>query len=555
MLQRVVPWPPNYIKHFAWRQEQLLKLREDPVLLAGAIEYYRDHPIEFIEHWIDTYDPRNAGTDQLTYLPFKLFKRQREAVQFIYACLKEGGSGLIEKSRDMGVTWLCCAISIHLWRFWDGAAIGWGSRKSDLVDRIGDMNSIFEKIRRAIERLPVEFYPAGFSLRDHMGSLKIINPNGGAITGESGDEIGRGGRSLIYFKDEAAKYERPELIEAALSDNAKVQIDFSSVYGLGTVFHRKRESGVDWSPGQPIVKDRVNVLIMDWRDHPGKTQEWYDGRKSKAIAEGLEHIFAQEIDRNYGASVVGTIVKTEWFRSSIDAHVHLNFGDDGLHCAALDIADEGTDTNALAIRKGIVLRTLEEWGERDTGVTARRALAACRPLGTALSPIELQYDFGGGWGAAFKAEHNRLNDEGLMPKTIRPVPWNAGGAVLYPDKHVVPKDKDSPLNEEFYANLKAQGWWELRRRFELTHRARTEPGFTYDTDDLISIDSRIPLLRKLEKEICQPTIGQSSKLKLLVNKQPDGAKSPNLADAVMMCYWPVPAKKIMRITDDILRRI
>jgi phage terminase large subunit len=26
-----------------------------------------------------------------------------------------------------------------------------------------------------------------------------------------------------------------------------------------------------------------------------------------------------------------------------------------------------------------------------------------------------------------------------------------------------------PLNKDFYTNLKAQAWWELRRRFELTH--------------------------------------------------------------------------------------
>jgi phage terminase large subunit len=552
MLQRIVPWPPNYTKHFAWRQEQLIRLRKEPRLLAGAIEYYKDHPVEFIEHWIDTYDPRNAGTDQLTYLPFKLFKRQREAVNFIYACLKEGGSGLIEKSRDMGVTWLCCAISIHLWRFWDGAAIGWGSRKSDLVDRIGDMNSIFEKIRRAIERLPVEFYPPGFNLRDHMGSLKIINPSGGgAITGESGDEIGRGGRSLIYFKDEAAKYERPELIEAALSDNAKVQIDFSSVYGMGTVFHRKRESGVDWAPGQSIHKDRVNVFVMDWRDHPGKTQEWYDGRKSKAVAEGLEHIFAQEVDRNYGASVVGVIIKPEWFDSCVDAHLHIpGFNDDGLWCGALDVADEGGDTNALALRKGRVLRTLDEWGAPDPGVTARRAIAACKGLG----PINLQYDVIG-VGTNVKSEGNRLSAEGFMPRNIRLCPWNAGAEVLYPDKNVIPRDKDSPINSDFYQNLKAQAWWQLARCCEQTHRARTELGFTYKVEELISFDSRIPLIRKLQKELSQPTMGQSSKLKLLVNKQPDGSKSPNLADSVVMCYWPVPPKAVMRISDQVLARI
>ena len=55
---------------------------------------------------------------------------------------------------------------------------------------------------------------------------------------------GRGGRSLIYFKDESAWYVHPEMIEAALSGNARVQIDMSSVHGIGTVFDRKIEAGV-----------------------------------------------------------------------------------------------------------------------------------------------------------------------------------------------------------------------------------------------------------------------------------------------------------------------
>lgn len=549
MLDRVVIWPPNYVKHFEWRQKQLLRLRADPKLVIGAKEYYRTHPVEFIEHWCNTYDPRNAGSDKLTSFPFILFKRQKEMVQFIYACLKDGGSGLVEKSKDMGVTWLCCAISVHLFLFWSGASIGWGSRKAMLVDHKDNPDSIFEKMRIIIRQIPREFWPVKFKPEEHMAQLKIVNPeNGSTVTGEAGDDIGRGGRSLVYFKDESAHYEHPELIEAALSDNALVQIDFSSVCGLGTVFHRRREAGVDWALGQPIRKDRTNVFIMDWRDHPAKTQEWYVARKSKFESEGLGHVFAQEVDRNYGASVVGVIVKPEWFDSCVDAHLHIpGFSDDGAWGGGLDVADEGGDTNALALRKGRVLRTLDEWGAPDPGVTARRAIAACKDLG----PIKLQYDVIG-VGTNVKSEGNRLSAEGFMPKTVRLCPWNAGAEVLDPDKHVIPKDKDSPLNSDFYANLKAQAWWQLARCMEITHRARTEPGFTFNVDDLISFDSRMPLLRKLQKELSQPTMGQSSKLKLMVDKKPDGAKSPNLADGVVMCYWPVPVKEAMRISAAVL---
>ena len=224
----------------------------------------------------------------------------------------------------------------------------------------------------------------------------------------------------------------------------------------------------------------------------------------------------------------------------------LEGADEGGWTAGLDVADEGGDLNALTLRKGIVLRKCEEWGERDTGVTARRAVKACDGRG----PIHVQYD-SIGVGAGIKSETNRLIDERLMPKQMRWVSWNAGAAVLNPDKPVIERDKQSPLNKDFYKNLKAQGAWSLRRRFELTYRARTEPDFTFDVDDLISIDSRIPLLRKLEKELSQPTVIYSSRMQLMVDKKPEGARSPNLFDSLVMNYFPVH-KVAMKITSDVL---
>lgn len=528
-------WPPDYTAVFAERQKRLLNIRSKPVLLYGAKEYYRTRPAEFIEHWVSTYDPRNSGSELPAKMPFMLFERQQDLIGFLMAMLKASENGLVEKARDMGASWVCCGFSVWLWLFWPGAAVGWGSRKEQLVDRIGDPDSIFEKMRLIIQGLPREFWPVGLSPKEHMTYMRFVNPeNGATITGEAGDNIGRGGRKLIYFKDEAAHFERPEKIEAALADNTNVQIDISSVNGTGNVFHRRRESGEEWSGG-PAHKGVTNVFIMDWRDHPAKDQAWYDARRKKAEADGLLHVFAQEVDRNYAASVEGVIIPPEWVSAAIDAHIKLGIDDSGGYCGALDVADGGGDKNAYAARKGIILTDVSEWGERDTGLTARRAIDHASDCGE----IEVQYDCIG-VGSGVKAETNRLNDEGLMPSGIRFVPWDAGAAVLDPDKHIDPGDRDTPINKDFYANLKAQGWWQLRRRFEKTWRAVTE-GVRYDHDELISIPSSLPMLRTIQKELSQPTSGKSARMKLIVNKTPEGTRSPNVADAVMMCYWPVPS--------------
>jgi phage terminase large subunit len=534
MLARA-PWNPDYKQVLASRLKDRERFRRDPSWLEGALAQCARNPVSFISRWCNTYDPRNAGADEsLVTMPFVLFQRQREMVEFLRSCLEEEASGLIEKSRDMGATWVAVCFSVWLWRFWPGASVGWGSRKAALVDSRGDMDSIFEKMRACIRGLPPEFLPRGFS-EECMTHMKVINPdNGASITGESGDDIGRGGRKLIYFKDESAHYEHPESIEAALADNTRVQIDISSVNGLGNVFHRRREAGADWVPNTRARADKTNVFVMDWRDHPHKTQAWYDQREAKARDDGLLHVFYQEVDRNYAASVDGIIIPAAWVKSAIDAHVVLPwFEEDGGWSAALDVADGGGDRNALAARKGVVLRELKEWGERDTGLTARRAVDNVLGRGD----IEVQYDCIG-VGSGIKAEINRLDDEHLLPEGIRFIPWDAGSGPKDPDEHVEAGDEDTPLNKDYYQNLKAQGWWQLRRRFERTHRAVTE-GIRFPVDELISLPSNLPKLRELQKELSQPVQGKSTRMKLLVDKMPQGTRSPNLADAVVMCYFPV----------------
>jgi phage terminase large subunit len=535
-------WPPDYAGKMIWRQEKLRKLRANPSMLTGAKAYYARNTADFIDDWVDTYDPRNAASvGKSVRMPFMLFPRQREFVQFLELLVDAQTNGLVEKSRDMGATWGAGGFSVGKFLFKQGSSIGWGSRKEMLVDRNGDMDSIFEKLRYIIRSVPTEFYPRGFD-PDGMSHMKIIcQSSESSITGESGDDIGRGGRKLAYFKDESAHYERPEKIEAALADNTRTQIDISSVHGLGNVFHRKREAGIDWYPGDPLMRARVNVFVMDWRDHPDKDEQWYREREAAAREAGLLHVFRQEVDRDYSASVEGTICPAEWVKSAIDAHLKIPGMDEGLHMAGLDVADEGGDRNAWARRKGVVLTDVEEWGDRDVGVTTRKAV----DLALETRPIQVMYDCIG-IGAGVKSEANRLTAEGQMPANIRLVAWDAGASPLWPDERVVIRDDgtpdpDSPINKDFYGNLKAQGWWSLRRRFERTHRYITQ-GIRYPVKDLISLSSKIPKLRSLEKEISQPVTRKSTRsighLKLIVDKTPDGTKSPNMGDATMQCYHP-----------------
>lgn len=531
----VQEWEPRALTHdewqkrdyravYAWRMARLAAFEANPILLRGALAWYArpENAATFIMHWCDTYDPRKDG---IKWVPFVMFIKQADFIDFLNSCVTDGESGLVEKARDMGATWLCVCWSIWAWRFQRDIAIGWGSRKEQLVDKLGDMDSIFEKLRQSVERLPHCFRP-----NYNAAYMKVINnDNGAVITGESGDNIGRGGRKRIYFKDESAHYERPELIEAALGDNTNTQIDISSVNGTANVFYRRRKTGVDWplkSPG------KTRVFVFRYTDHPEKTKEWYERRRSKYENEGMSHIFAQEVDRNYAAAISNAIIPLAWLDACRDAHKKIPGMLDGRNHGGFDVADEGIDTNAISRSKGRVQLYSEEWGDRDPGNAARRAIVHFNQFG---KDTIVNYD-NIGVGAAVKSEINRLADDKIVMCHF--VGWNAGAAVQHGYERVIEDDDESPLNKDYFYNMKAQAWWNMRMCALRTYQVIVQ-GKSHPADKCISFASSNPLIDKLIEELAQPVMVPGSHLKMVIDKKPDGSKSPNLADAAVMDYFAI----------------
>ena len=121
---------------------------------------------------------------------------------------------------------------------------------------------------------------------------------------------------------------------------------------------------------------------------------------------------------------------------------------------------------------------------------------------------------------------------------IEVIPFRGSSGVFMPNG----EDIKGRKNEDYFMNLKAQGWWTLRTRFQNTYRAvvkkinlGTGPG-EVDPDSLIVIPSKLKHRAKLCMELSQPTGRPNSVGKIVIDKQPDDTKSPNLADAVMMRY-------------------
>jgi len=356
---------PDYAPVWAARIERLNRLRAEPGMLPGLKAFYADHPVEFITDWMCTFDPRNVERGIDSVIPFLLFPKQAEFVEFVVARWRAREDWLCEKSRDMGVSWLCVAIATWMWLFHPGTVVGFGSRKEEYVDKLGDPKSLFWKIREALNLLPVEFKPAGYSERAHALSMRIVNPeNGSTIVGESGDNIGRGNRTSIYFKDESAFYERPDAIDAALSQTSNCKGDVSTPNGAGNPFYRKRHSG------------KIKVFVFDWHDDPRKDQAWYERQ-----ADALDPVIvAQEIDRSYTASVsnawiAGEIVLAARHRGPADVQAI------GPLMMGVDVARFGDDKSAITLRRGRVVYPQIVFGQCDVVDVVGRVIRAIEDWG------------------------------------------------------------------------------------------------------------------------------------------------------------------------------
>lgn len=523
--------------------KRLLSLRRhnaDPELQALALAVCSQDIKRWFNDWVWTYDPRLP----VAFVPMELFPKQEEFLDWLLEREATETDGLGEKSRDVGFTWLCVGFLVHRWLFREGFKGSVGSRKEMLVDELGNPDSIFEKIRILLRYLPKWMMPQGFDWNKHDNFCKIVNPATGAtITGEAGDNIGRGGRSTIYFLDEAAFLERPKKVDAALSANTNIRIYISTPNGMGNPFAQKRTSG------------DISVFTMHWKDDPRKNHwelvrssdsavvksgpggsrppedipeghiiryPWYEAEKVR-LKDPV--IIAQELDIDYTASLEGVIIPARWVQSAVELAKRLHLPRSNFKIAGLDVADGGGCENVLTVRSGPVVELIASRAEGGTTDTAEWALAEAKSAGAK----QLNYDsvgVGAGIAGHYKARA-RTRPLGLLVSgiNVQSSPTDA-------------RWPDGRTSKESFVNLKAELWWVMRRRFEKTFEY-VEMGVDHPLDELISIPNHPQLIQELSSVLHFRT--ESGKIQIESKQQmaKRGVKSPDYAESLMLTFAPV----------------
>lgn len=516
---------PDYGSIFKLRSERLEKIRKDNAWNVVKRYYADGNACAFIEDWLMSYDPRLSARGLPTTMPLILMDRQVEYIEELTRCYENGEDLVVGKSRDMGVSVVSLAWSTWAWLFRPGIKISVGSRKEALVDTLGNMDALLPKVRAYLKYLPNELLPDGYSENKHARYLRILNPvNGASITGEAGDSIGRGGRSSIYFVDEAAFLERPEKIDASLSQNTNCRVDLSTPNGPDNPFAKK------W-----LENEDIRGFSFHWTQDPRKDREWYD-REVKRLND--PRVIAQELDVSFDCSGEESTINSQWVQSSLALHRHLRdnnlLPDFGSGVAGCDVGGVRDENVFIAVHGPVVSKSIG-WLDDDTTRTAEKFAAYANQFNVST----IKYDtIGIGRGVASTMRRLSVHSE----------PVDAGKS---PTRDVLPNGRKA---RDLFRNLKAQIWWSLRDRLRKTHdhyvwlASNGEDGSESNLDELLLLPLDDP---QLIKEISIPGYKTLETGKIQIEGKDElrrrGVSSPDRADALALAMAPAAAQfKIRR---------
>jgi len=238
---------PEHAATLHTREEWLTWIRKDPSSRVAALKrYYRNGHIDaFIDSWGMTSNPKLANAGRAVSIPFRLWPKQRELIAWMWRHYRESTPAVCGKAREVGCSWLAMAFSASLCALFDNVVVGVVASTEDKLDSTDDPSPTLPKAREFLRHLPVEFRGGYDDTQNTSTYLKIRFPETKSmIRGWTGKTAGRGGRAAMVIVDEAAFFEQPQALDAALSAVSECRLDFSSANGTANPFFEKVSSGL-----------------------------------------------------------------------------------------------------------------------------------------------------------------------------------------------------------------------------------------------------------------------------------------------------------------------
>jgi phage terminase large subunit len=300
---------------------------------------------------------------------------------------------------------------------------------------------------------------------------------------------------------------------------------------------------------------RSCVKLINWRDNkyfPENLEEMrLHSLKTRPLSDH-EH----DWEGKPKSASDDVIIQRDWVRAARFASRKEGFTHQGDKVVAYDPAGQGKDNNAVMYADGNIIKLIDEWLK---SADLREATNTAYDRVTEFDADKFVYDTCGGLGdgvsvfvsdkrkEALKAATELKDGAAIEREKNRVVfPFDAGGAVVYPDVKIPGTDKTWG---ERCSNAKAQAHMVSAQKLYNTYRFIVLDEKDIDPGDMISIDIEDDqVFNKLVKELSCPLWVKSatnSKRKVedkKVMEKRTGQKSPNIADDFHMINAPMEQK-------------
>lgn len=244
------------------------------------------------------------------------------------------------------------------------------------------------------------------------------------------------------------------------------------------------------------------------------------------------------------------IIDLDWLKAARFASSHADWVKVGKKVVAYDPAGQGRDSNAVVYADGNCIKSIDEWVKSsDLRVATNRAISMARKN----NADEFTYDECGGFGdgvSVFVSDNLNGRDPDKKLKAFKIIvnPFNAGDPVLTHKAVKIKETEKTPA--EIYANQKAHAHGVVAQMLYNTYRFIELGERDIEFNNMLSLDIEDgELWKKLMREMSTALwVKSEANSKKKVESKKDmkkrtGQESPNINDAVIMCFAPKEAQK------------
>ena len=266
--------PKFEVENITWRHDILKKAETDSILRKDLFSACRESLLFWVNTFVWTYHQHEVNPDtgeryvsKRPHVPFITWEWiQDDLFNEFEKCLADGEDILIDKSRDMGASWMCISFLHHLWLFEPDSQLLELSRTQDYVDKTGNMKALFQKHDYINNWLPSWMLPPDvLPNQQNRTKMHLMNVfNNSCIDGESTTEnAASGDRRKAILLDEFSKVEHGAMMRSATRDVAPMRIVNSTPSTPGSEYSKWKNSG------------QIKVFVLPFYEHPTKGKGRY----------------------------------------------------------------------------------------------------------------------------------------------------------------------------------------------------------------------------------------------------------------------------------------